>query len=61
MKLHIGVSRATLVVFAVIVALAFMCAGAIRVASAAWHSESEQSVSIGVQLLDDSEQVPAGQ
>ena len=55
MKLHIGVSRATLAVFAVIAALAFICAGAIRVASTAWHSESERSVSVGVRLMDDSD------
>lgn len=54
MRLQLGINRATIAVFAVVAALVCICAGAIVVASKAWHAASEPYVSTGVELVDDS-------
>ncbi|HEX7826787.1 MAG TPA: hypothetical protein VF477_17925 [Mycobacterium sp.] len=55
MRLQLGINRATIAVFAVVAALVCICAGAIVVASKAWHAASEPYVSTGVELVDDSQ------
>ncbi|MHA7661801.1 hypothetical protein [Mycolicibacterium sp. HS_4_1] len=52
MRLHLGVNRGALAMIAVIAALACICAGAIVVASKAWHAASEPYVSTGVELVE---------
>ena len=52
MRPHLGVNRGALAMIAVIAALVCICAGAIVVASKAWHAASEPSVSIGVELIE---------
>ena len=55
MRLHLGLNRGALTMIAVIAALVCICAGAIVVASKAWHAASEPVVSTGIELVDDSE------
>ncbi|MUL76389.1 hypothetical protein [Mycolicibacterium sp. CBMA 226] len=55
MRHHLGLNRGALAVFAVIVTLVCICAGAIVVASKAWHAASEPLVSPGIELVDDSQ------
>ncbi|BCI84247.1 hypothetical protein MTY66_58720 [Mycolicibacterium sp. TY66] len=52
MRLHIGLNRGAIAVLAVIAALVCICAGAIVVASKAWHAASEPVVSTGVELVE---------
>lgn len=53
MRLHIGLNRGAIAVLAVIAALVCICAGAIVVASKAWHAASEPLVSTSVELVDE--------
>lgn len=55
MRLHLGLNRGALTMLAVIATLACICAGAIVVASKAWHAASEPYVSTGIELVDDSQ------
>jgi len=52
MRLHIGLNRGAIAVLAVIAALVCICAGAIVVASKAWHAASEPVVSTSVELVE---------
>ncbi|BBZ56095.1 MULTISPECIES: hypothetical protein [Mycobacteriaceae] len=53
MRLHLGLNRGALALFAVIATLVCICAGAIVVASKAWHAASEPLVSTSVELVDE--------